>query len=99
MGSISRPQLRVAVLECDEPPGIAREKYGSYGNMFKELLETGAETLAIESGSPTEEPEIDVSTFDVVNHEHYPDLDKIDGILITGSSMSRQCLAMLRSLG
>lgn len=64
--------------------------------MFKELLETGAETLAIESGSPTEEPEIDVSSFDVVNHEHYPDLDNIDGILITGSSVfsnnhAKQC--------
>lgn len=87
MGSISRPRLRVAVLECDEPPGQARVKYGGYGNMFKELLESGAETYAIESGYPNEEPEIDVSSFDVVNHEHYPNLDNIDAILLTGSSM------------
>lgn len=88
MGSINTPrQLRVAVLECDVPPGQAREKYGGYGNMFKELLEKGAETLAIDRGFPNEAVEIDVSTFDVVNHEIYPTLDRVDAILLTGSSM------------
>lgn len=90
MGSLGRPcTLRVAVLECDVPPGRAKDKYGGYGNMFKELLETGANMLANQKGFPNEEIELDISTFDVVNTEHYPRLEDIDAVLLTGSSTSQ----------
>ena len=35
------PPLRIAILECDIPIGNTREKYGGYGNLFKELLLKG----------------------------------------------------------
>lgn len=73
-----RPPLRIAVLECDEPIGRTKEKYGGYGNLFKELLENGAEQLS-------EKPELDVTKFDVVNTEHYPKLEDVDAILLSGS--------------
>jgi len=87
MGSMPRKVLRVAVLECDEPPLAAREKYGRYGTMFQELLQTGVDTLAVDKGFTNEQIELDVSSFDVVNSEHYPQLDSIDAVLLTGSSM------------
>lgn len=76
-----RPPLRIAVLECDEPIGRTKEKYGGYGNLFKELLETGA-------GELSEKPELDITKFDVVNTEHYPVLEDVDAVLLTGSRRS-----------
>lgn len=73
-----RPPLRIAVLECDEPIGRTKEKYGGYGNLFKELLETGASKLS-------EKPELDVTKFDVVNSELFPKLENVDAVLLSGS--------------
>ncbi|USW57369.1 Putative glutamine amidotransferase domain containing protein ChyE [Septoria linicola] len=80
---MTRPPLRIAILECDEPIGHTKEKYGSYGNLFKELLENGAKQLAEEKTG--EEPELDITKFDVVNHEVYPELERVDAVLLTGS--------------
>jgi len=77
--------LRIAVLECDEPVGRTKEKYGGYGNLFKELLQAGADKVAEKDG--VKRPELDVTKFDVVNTEHYPNLDNVDAVLLTGSSM------------
>ena len=80
-----KPPLRIAVLECDEPQGRTKEKYGGYGNVFKELLENGANSLAqADSGKA---PELDVTKFNVVNEEVYPKLENVDAVLLTGSSM------------
>jgi hypothetical protein len=76
--------LRIAILECDEPIGKTKEKYGGYGNLFKELLESGARRLA--DADPEQEAQLDISKWDVVNAEQYPDLDAIDAVLLTGSS-------------
>lgn len=76
-----RPPLRIAVLECDQPIGRTYAKYGGYGNLFKELLETAAEKIE-------EKPELDVTKFDVVNTEHYPKLEDVDAVLLTGSRKS-----------
>lgn len=73
--------LRIAVLECDTPIGRTFEKYGSYGNLFKELLQTGA-------GKLSEKPQLDITKFDVVNTEHYPRLEDVDAILLSGSRES-----------
>ena len=79
-----RPPLRIAVLECDSPVGRTAEKYGGYGNVFRALLESGAKMLAAEDHGVR--PELEISKYDVVNAEHYPDLDEIDACLMTGSS-------------
>jgi hypothetical protein len=76
--------LRIAVLECDEPIGATKEKYGGYGNLFKELLINGAKELAHKDGG--REVELDVRKYDIVNQEVYPELDGLDAVLITGSS-------------
>nr|OQO18166.1 hypothetical protein B0A51_13349 [Rachicladosporium sp. CCFEE 5018] len=78
-----KPSLRIAVLECDEPIGRTKEKYGGYGNLFKELLENGAKSVAEQDDDV--ELGLDVTKYDVVKHEVYPDLDNIDAVLLTGS--------------
>ncbi|KAI7196624.1 class I glutamine amidotransferase-like protein [Hortaea werneckii] len=78
--------LRIAVLECDEPIGKTKEKYDGYGNLFKELLNAGADKVADKDG--VQRPELDISKFDVVNHEIYPNLEDVDGILLTGSKFN-----------
>lgn len=79
------PPLRIAVLECDTPIGRTKEKYGGYGNLFKELLSNGAKLLQ-EKGEG--EVELDITKYDVVNQEVYPELENVDAVLLTGSSMS-----------
>lgn len=76
--------LRIAVLECDTPIGRTKEKYGGYGGLFRELLESGAQRFEHEDGKTR--PQLDVRKYDVVNEEVYPELEGLDGVLITGSS-------------
>ncbi|KAI9709600.1 MAG: hypothetical protein M1828_002408 [Chrysothrix sp. TS-e1954] len=78
-----KPPLRIAILECDTPLDQTREKYGGYGGVFKALLHAGANALGDERVSA--EGGLDISTWDVVNKQDYPDHDEIDAILITGS--------------
>ena len=87
-----RPPLRIAVLECDDPAPNVKEKYGGYGRMFKELLESGAKQLA--EADHGMKPELDVTKFDVVNTEQYPKFEDVDAVLLTGSSMfgSPRCI-------
>lgn len=73
--------LRIAILECDTPPPAVVEKYGKYGRIFTTLLETAAEGLGL---SPKQD--LELSAFDVVTAQEYPDLDNIDAVLISGSS-------------
>ncbi|KAK4544462.1 hypothetical protein LTR36_004353 [Oleoguttula mirabilis] len=75
--------LRIAVLECDEPIGRTKEKYGGYGNLFKELLQAGADKVAAKDG--VKRPALDITKYDVVNTEVYPSLENVDAILLTGS--------------
>ncbi|ORY16792.1 class I glutamine amidotransferase-like protein [Clohesyomyces aquaticus] len=79
-----KPPLRIAILECDTPLDQTRAKYGGYGGVFKSLLEAAADGL----GQPdvlSSKQGLELSTFDVVNEQKYPDLDKIDAVLLTGS--------------
>lgn len=82
-----RSPLRIAVLECDEPIGRTKEKYGGYGALFEELLQKGAQKVAEDESSSSGHaaPELEITKFDVVNHEVYPDLGKVDAVLLTGS--------------
>lgn len=82
MPSASSP-LRVAILECDTPIGRTKEKYGGYGNLFKELLHKGVDDVREKDG--VEVPELDVRKYDVVNDELYPKLEDVDAVLLSGS--------------
>ena len=73
--------LRIAILECDTPPADVVAKYGRYDRIFKTLLETAAEGLGL---SPKQD--LELSAYDVVTAQEYPDLEKIDAVLISGSS-------------
>ncbi|GAB7362741.1 hypothetical protein MBLNU230_g3047t1 [Neophaeotheca triangularis] len=87
MGEAPPPRsLRIAVLECDTPIGRTKEKYGGYGNLFRELLEAGAGRYSQQDGK--RKPELDVRKYDVVNEEVYPDLDALDAVLLTGSKFN-----------
>ena len=79
------PRLRIAILECDEPVGKTKEKYGTYGGLFTELLQNGATKLA--DSNHGKKPELDISSWDIVNKDQYPKLEDIDAVLLTGSSM------------
>lgn len=79
-----KPPLRIAVLECDTPQPKTRNKYGGYGGVFKSLLEASADAL----GQPdviSSKKGMEISKFDVVNGETYPNLEDIDAVLLTGS--------------
>lgn len=78
----SKP-LRIAILECDTPIGNTKAKYGGYGNLFKELLQNGAKEVREKDNATV--PELDVTKFDVVNEEAFPDLESVDAVLLSGS--------------
>jgi hypothetical protein len=81
-----KPPLRIAILECDTPLPKTKEIYGGYGGVFENLLKRGAQAL----DEPSLDPEAGfrITKYQVVDiPSHYPSLDDIDAILITGSSM------------
>ena len=78
-------KLRIAILECDTPVPHIFKKRGSYGNMFKELLEAGAD--ALRQREKISRKDIETSFYDVVKESVFPKVDDIDAVLITGSSM------------
>lgn len=84
--------LRIAVLECDTPLDMTRHKYGGgYGGVFRALLESGAAALAEEEqpgGSHARPVELEVTKYNVELEEHYPDVEDVDAVLITGSRKS-----------
>ncbi|KAL2006265.1 hypothetical protein VTN00DRAFT_9919 [Thermoascus crustaceus] len=80
---MSRP-LRIAILECDTPLNNANTKYDGYYGIFSRLLRASAKAL----GQPDKlDPEtgLEISRWDVVNGDKYPNLEDIDAILMTGS--------------
>lgn len=81
-----RPPIRIAVLECDTPMPDVVQEFGTYGNIFENLLKAGADAL----GQPdviTAEAGLQVTKWDVVNNEDsYPALDDVDAVLLSGSS-------------
>ncbi|KAG5365511.1 putative glutamine amidotransferase-like protein C13C5.04 [Yarrowia sp. C11] len=66
--------MKLAILETDTPVPAAFAQYGSYGDIFRALLERG--------GVPSD---VEISYYDVVKDQDYPPISDIDAILITGS--------------
>jgi len=81
-----RPPLRIAVLECDTPLPQTKEKYGGYGGVFEYLLRSGAKAL----DQIDAEKDLQFSMHQIeIDPDNYPNLDDIDAILVTGSSMTK----------
>ncbi|KAF4345913.1 anthranilate synthase component II [Fusarium beomiforme] len=74
---------RIAVLECDTPFPSVNEKRGSYGDIFRELLTKGLKNEAL--GDKGKDVSLDVSKWDVVTAQEYPNIEDVDGFLLTGS--------------
>jgi hypothetical protein len=85
-----RAPIRVAILECDTLLDNTRVKYGSYGGVYEALLRSSAKAL---DRPETIDPQsgLDISKWNVME-DRYPELEDIDAILITGSSMSSYTL-------
>jgi hypothetical protein len=83
--------LRIAVLECDTPLPQTKDKYAGYGGVFESLLRRGARTFgpqvldAQNDLIVTKHHIVDDREGDASWETNYPDLEEIDGILITGS--------------
>ncbi|KAF5687345.1 anthranilate synthase component II [Fusarium denticulatum] len=74
---------RIAVLECDAPFPSVNEKRGSYGDIFRDLLTKGLKNEAL--GDKGKDVSLDVSKWDVVTAKEYPNIEDVDGFLLTGS--------------
>lgn len=83
-----RPPLRIAVLECDTPLPNTHAKYGGYGGVFESLLRASAKKLNDDNGPYQLDPDRDlqISKWNIVDEDKYPNLEDIDAILISGSS-------------
>lgn len=75
------PSFRLAILECDTPIDSVRRRYNSYGDIFVNILKPALEGLPSKSAI---EPVF--TSWNVVDKQEYPDLEQVDGILLTGSS-------------
>ena len=77
--------LRIAILECDTPFPNAKKTYGGFGGIFEALMMSAVTTHCHPLAFKVNPEDLDISKFDVVNKQEYPDLNDVDGILITGS--------------
>lgn len=80
-----RQRLRLAILECDTPLPNTAERYGGgYGGVFKALLNSASKA----EGHGDVDDILDISMYQIEKEgATYPDLDKVDALLLTGSSM------------
>lgn len=73
--------LRIAILQCDTPPPDVVALYGAYDRIFTTLLEKAAAGLGLDPKT-----DLELSAFEVVTAQEYPNLEDIDAVLISGSS-------------
>lgn len=77
--------IRLAVLKTDTPIDPVKEKLGDYGNIFAALIRAGADGLN-QPDVISSKHGLEISSYDSVDKQEYPDPDQIDAVLITGSS-------------
>lgn len=73
--------FHLAVLETDTPFPAVQAVRGSYGDIFQDLF-----SRALEAAGLKDDVVIQVSKWDVVSERNYPQMQDVDGILLTGSS-------------
>lgn len=89
--------LRIAVLECDTPVDNVHAKYEGYGGVFKSLFRESAKAL----GQPERlnpETGLEISKWDIVDGDKYPELDEVDALVMTGSSAFTYYYALITML-
>ncbi|KAF2494139.1 class I glutamine amidotransferase-like protein [Lophium mytilinum] len=82
-----KPPFRIAVLECAQPLPSVQEKYGTYGDIFRVLLQSGADTLGMPEVVSSKKG-LEVSKWDVVYKQEYPSLEDVDAVLMSGSQFT-----------
>lgn len=82
---IMHSPLRIAVLECDTPIDKINRRYNGYGGVFRIFLKASVNAL----NQPERlDPEtgMEITAWDIVNDDKYPNLEDVDAVLLTGSS-------------
>lgn len=82
--------LRIAILQCDTPPPDVIALYGKYDRIFTTLLESAAQGIGLDT-----KKDLELSAFDVVTKQEYPEIGDVDAVLISGSS---ECSCSVLSL-
>lgn len=77
---ISSQCVRIAVLDADVPVPAVRSVRGLYSDIFADLLQSATKTSDIRSTAA-----FAFQGYDVVGGRYPPDLEAVDGLLITGS--------------
>jgi len=75
------PKVRIAMLNADTPVPAVLPTWGTYGDMFRDLLVAAAYRIA-------PDVEIETSDYDTQQLEYPESLAEFDAILITGSASS-----------
>ena len=73
--------FRLAIFECDTPIDPIRERSGTYGDICASILAAALKDVPTKTAI---EPVF--TSWDVVDKQEYPNLEQVDGILLTGSS-------------
>lgn len=82
-----RQRIRLAILECDTPLPETRKRFGGYGGVFESLLNAGAKAEGFGDVGDV----LDISMHQIENNpDSYPDINNVDALLLTGSSMSSE---------
>ncbi|KAL2361699.1 hypothetical protein RJZ56_005412 [Blastomyces dermatitidis] len=79
-----RTPLRIAVLECDVPLDQTKSKYKDYSGVFEDLFCSSAKLLN-QPDKLDPATGLEISKWDVVEGDKYPNLEDVDAVLITGS--------------
>ncbi|KAJ4139871.1 hypothetical protein NW768_001218 [Fusarium equiseti] len=75
--------FRLAVLECDTPIPSVNGKRGTYGDVFRDLMDKGLKHEGL--GDKGKDVKYEISKWDVVTAQEYPRIEDVDGFLLTGS--------------
>jgi hypothetical protein len=77
-------RIRVAILVCDTPIQPVLRKYGDYFTIFQALLRQAFKDLEI--SEKLKDITVEFSEHQMVDNNRFLDLEKVDAVLITGSS-------------
>ncbi|KAH7134192.1 class I glutamine amidotransferase-like protein [Dactylonectria macrodidyma] len=69
--------FRLAVLECEAPPLPVLVEYGTYADIVRNLLTNNLDAV--------ETPNLEILKWHIPSAQSFPDLDSVDGVLLTGS--------------
>ncbi|KAJ5399301.1 hypothetical protein N7465_009790 [Penicillium sp. CMV-2018d] len=76
-------RIHVAILVCDTPIQPVLTKYGDYYAIFQALLRQAFKDLEI--SEECNDITVEFSEHQMVDNDRFPDLEKVDAVLLTGS--------------